>query len=104
MPNCPLTRRSRRTWPRPTASKRSPAPSHAGFCGCIGGCQHRPPLAIIEIARPPALNCPPLLALIASLVVGGVTVLYRMNLLKGEAFLIGFFDEAVIDIAIPLDQ
>jgi hypothetical protein len=40
----------------------------------------------------------------ASLVVGGVTGFYRMNPLTGEALLIGFFDDAVIDIAIPLDQ
>jgi len=40
----------------------------------------------------------------ASLVVGGVTGFYWTNLLTGEAFLIGLFDDAVIDIAIPLDQ
>ena len=36
--------------------------------------------------------------------VGGVTGFYRVNLLTGEAFLIGLLDDAVIDIAIPLDQ
>jgi hypothetical protein len=40
----------------------------------------------------------------ASLVVGGVTSFYRMNLLTGEASLIGLFNDAVIDIAIPFGQ
>ena len=41
----------------------------------------------------------------ASLVVAGVTGFYRINILTGEAFLIDDFrDEAVIDIAIPLNQ
>ena len=40
----------------------------------------------------------------ASLVVGGVTGFYRVNILTGQAILIGNFDEAVIDIAIPLNQ
>ena len=40
----------------------------------------------------------------ASLVVGGTTGFYRVNLLTGEAFLIGLFDDSVIDIAIPLNQ
>ena len=40
----------------------------------------------------------------ASLVVGGVTGFYRVNLLTGEALFIGPFNDAVIDIAIPLDQ
>jgi hypothetical protein len=40
----------------------------------------------------------------ASLVVGGVTGFYRVNVLTGQAFLIGTFDAALIDIAIPLNQ
>jgi hypothetical protein len=40
----------------------------------------------------------------ASLVVGSVTGFYRVNVLTGQAILIGTFDEAVIDIAIPLNQ
>jgi hypothetical protein len=40
----------------------------------------------------------------ASLVVGGVPGFYRVNFLTGEAFLIDFFGDAVIDIAIPLNQ
>jgi uncharacterized protein DUF4394 len=38
----------------------------------------------------------------ASLVVGGVTGLYRVNLLTGKATLIGEFPHDVIDIAIQL--
>jgi hypothetical protein len=41
---------------------------------------------------------------LASLVVGGVTGLYRINFVTGQAILIDAFDDAVIDIAIPLDQ
>jgi hypothetical protein len=40
----------------------------------------------------------------ASLVAGGVSGFYRVNVLTGQAILIGNFDEAVLDIAIPLDQ
>jgi Domain of unknown function (DUF4394) len=40
----------------------------------------------------------------ASLVVGGVSGFYRVNLLTGKAFLIDDFYDSVIDIAIPLDQ
>jgi hypothetical protein len=40
----------------------------------------------------------------ASLVVSGVTGFYRVNVLTGRAILIDPFDEAVIDIAIPLNQ
>ena len=40
----------------------------------------------------------------ASLVVGGVTGFYRINLLTGQAILIDYFYDAVIDIAIPLNQ
>ena len=40
----------------------------------------------------------------ASLVVGGVPGFYRVSFLTGQAFLINSFDDAVIDIAIPLDQ
>jgi hypothetical protein len=40
----------------------------------------------------------------ASLVVNGVPGFYRVNVLTGRAILIGTFDEAVIDIAIPLNQ
>jgi hypothetical protein len=38
----------------------------------------------------------------ASLVVGGVTGLYRVNLLTGKATLVGEFPDAVMDIAIQL--
>jgi hypothetical protein len=40
----------------------------------------------------------------ASLVVGGVSGFYRVNVLTGQAILIGTFDDSVVDIAIPLDQ
>ncbi len=40
----------------------------------------------------------------ASLVVDGVTGLYRVNLLAGKADLIGRFKDKVIDIALPLNQ
>ena len=40
----------------------------------------------------------------ASLVVGGVPGFYRLNFLTGQAFLIDYFGDAVIDIAIPLNQ
>src|SRR5215510_4695350 len=40
----------------------------------------------------------------ASLVVGGVPGFYRVNFLTGQAFLIDYFGDAVIDIAIPLSQ
>ncbi len=40
----------------------------------------------------------------ASLVVAGVAGFYRINLLTGEAFFIDDFSDAVIDIAIPLNQ
>jgi hypothetical protein len=40
----------------------------------------------------------------ASLVVGGVTGFYRVNLLTGKATLIDTFPDRVVDIAIPLDQ
>jgi hypothetical protein len=40
----------------------------------------------------------------ASLVVGGVPGVYRINFLTGEAFLIDYLSDAVIDIAIPLNQ
>jgi hypothetical protein len=40
----------------------------------------------------------------ASLVVGGVTGFYRVNVLTGKASLVGDFKDAVMDIAIPLDQ
>ena len=40
----------------------------------------------------------------ASLVVGGVTSLYRLNFVTGKAILIDAFGAAVIDIAIPLNQ
>ena len=40
----------------------------------------------------------------ASLVVGGVTGFYRINFLTGQAILIDYFYDAVIDIAIPLNQ
>ena len=40
----------------------------------------------------------------ASLVVGGVSGFYRVNLLTGQAISIGTFSDPVIDIAIPLYQ
>ena len=40
----------------------------------------------------------------ASLVVGGVPGFYRVNLPTGQAFLIDYFRDPVIDIAIPLNQ
>ena len=40
----------------------------------------------------------------ASLVVGGVPGFYRVNFLTGEAFLIDYLGDAVIDIAVPLNQ
>jgi Domain of unknown function (DUF4394) len=40
----------------------------------------------------------------ASLVVGGAPGFYRVNFLTGQAFLIDYFGDAVIDIAIPLNQ
>jgi len=40
----------------------------------------------------------------ASLVVGGVTGFYRINFVTGQAILIDSFGEAVVDIAIPLNQ
>jgi hypothetical protein len=40
----------------------------------------------------------------ASLVVGGVTGWYRLNFETGQAILIDAFGEAVVDIAIPLNQ
>jgi hypothetical protein len=40
----------------------------------------------------------------ASLVVGGVSGFYRVNVLTGQAILIGTFDDSVVDIAIPLNQ
>ena len=40
----------------------------------------------------------------ASLMVGGVSGFYRVNILTGQAFLIGTFKDSVIDIAIPLNQ
>lgn len=40
----------------------------------------------------------------ASLVVGGVTGLYRINFVTGQALLIDALGEAVVDIAIPLNQ
>jgi Domain of unknown function (DUF4394) len=40
----------------------------------------------------------------ASLVVGGVTGFYRVNVLTGKASLIDTFPDRVVDIAIPLDQ
>jgi hypothetical protein len=40
----------------------------------------------------------------ASLVVGGVSGFYRVNVLTGQAILIGNFNDSVVDIAIPLDQ
>ena len=40
----------------------------------------------------------------ASLVVTGVSGFYRVHVLTGRATLIDFFDEALLDIAIPLNQ
>jgi hypothetical protein len=40
----------------------------------------------------------------ASLVVGGVSGFYRLNLLTGQAISIGTFSDPVIDIAIPIYQ
>jgi hypothetical protein len=40
----------------------------------------------------------------ASLVVNDVTGFYRVNVLTGQAILLGAFSEGVIDIAIPLNQ
>jgi uncharacterized membrane protein (UPF0136 family) len=40
----------------------------------------------------------------ASLLVGGVSGFYRVNILTGQALLIGTFKDKVIDIAIPLNQ
>ena len=40
----------------------------------------------------------------ASLVVGGVTGFYRINFPTGQAILIDYFYDAVVDIAIPLNQ
>jgi hypothetical protein len=40
----------------------------------------------------------------ASLMVGGVSGFYRVNILTGQALLIGSFKDSVIDIAIPLNQ
>jgi hypothetical protein len=40
----------------------------------------------------------------ASLVVGGVTGFYRINFPTGQAILIDYFSDEVIDIAIPLHQ
>ena len=40
----------------------------------------------------------------ASLVVNGVSGFYRVNVLSGRATLIDYFDEVVLDIAIPLNQ
>lgn len=40
----------------------------------------------------------------ASLVVSGVPGFYRVNFLTGQAFLIDYFGDQVIDIAIPLNQ
>jgi hypothetical protein len=40
----------------------------------------------------------------ASLVVGDVTGFYRINFLTGQAILIDYFPDAVIDIAMPLHQ
>jgi hypothetical protein len=38
----------------------------------------------------------------ASLIVGGVSGFYRINILTGEASLIGLLDERLIDVAIPI--
>jgi hypothetical protein len=43
-------------------------------------------------------------AAFASLVVNGVTGLYRVNLLTGRADFIGTFRDKVVDIALPLNQ
>jgi hypothetical protein len=40
----------------------------------------------------------------ASLVVGGVSGFYRVNVLTGQAILIRAFNDSVVDIAIPLNQ
>jgi hypothetical protein len=40
----------------------------------------------------------------ASLSVGAVLGFYRVNFLTGKAILIDYFDEPVVDIAIPLDE
>lgn len=40
----------------------------------------------------------------ASMVVDGVPGFYRLNFVTGKAFLIDLFSDAVIDIAIPLNQ
>lgn len=40
----------------------------------------------------------------ASLIVGGVTGFYRINLVTGQAILIDSFGTAVVDIALPLNQ
>jgi hypothetical protein len=40
----------------------------------------------------------------ATFSVGGVSGLYRVSLLTGKATLIGTFDDAVVDLAVPLDQ
>jgi hypothetical protein len=40
----------------------------------------------------------------ASLVVGGASGFYRVNVLTGQAILIGTFNDSVVDIAIPLNQ
>jgi Domain of unknown function (DUF4394) len=40
----------------------------------------------------------------ASLIVDRVSGFYRVNILTGQAFLIGTFKDSVIDIAIPLNQ
>jgi hypothetical protein len=40
----------------------------------------------------------------ASLVAGGASGFYRVNILTGQAILIGTFKDKVIDIAIPLNQ
>jgi len=40
----------------------------------------------------------------ASLIVGGATAFYRINILTGQAIFIGTFYHDVIDIAIPLTQ
>jgi Domain of unknown function (DUF4394) len=40
----------------------------------------------------------------ASLSVGAVLGFYRVNFLTGKAILIDYFDEPVVDIAIPLDK
>jgi uncharacterized protein DUF4394 len=40
----------------------------------------------------------------ASLVVQGTSGFYQINLLTGEATLLGYFDEPMVDIALPLQQ